>query len=119
MSTTEKTLANDITRLRKEGSYKEFEAGYFRNVPDMTGYIYKFKCGALRPKAGVCRQAARGRVGPRTAQEAARHDYRVCMWLWRVCRRRDVGHVAYKAVYTFARVARRDSFDTSRRRLEF
>ena len=45
MSTTEKTLANDITRLRKEGSYKEFEAGYFRNVPDMTGYIYKFKCG--------------------------------------------------------------------------
>jgi len=45
MSKTEKTLANDITRIRKEESYKEFGAGYFRNVPDMTGYIYKFKCG--------------------------------------------------------------------------
>ena len=45
MSKTEKTLANDVTRLRKEGSYKEFKKGYFRNVPDMAGYIYKFKCG--------------------------------------------------------------------------
>lgn len=45
MSKTEKTLANDITRLRKSASYKEFKKGYFRNVPDMSGYIYKFKCG--------------------------------------------------------------------------
>lgn len=45
MSKTEKTLANDITRLRKKENYKEFKAGYFRNVPDMAGYIYKFKCG--------------------------------------------------------------------------
>ena len=44
MSKTEKTLANDVTRLRKEGSYKEVKKDYFRNVPDMEGYIYKFKC---------------------------------------------------------------------------
>lgn len=44
MSKTEKTLANDITKLRKESSYKEFSKGYFRNVPDMSGYIYKFRC---------------------------------------------------------------------------
>jgi hypothetical protein len=31
--------------LRKSSSYKEFSKGYFRNVPDMSGYIYKFKCG--------------------------------------------------------------------------
>lgn len=44
MGKTEKTLANDITKLRKANSYKEFEKGYFRNVPDMSGYIYKFNC---------------------------------------------------------------------------
>ena len=37
------TFANDINRLRKESSYKPFEAGYFTNVPDLGGYIYKFK----------------------------------------------------------------------------
>lgn len=40
---TEQTLAKDINRLRKESSYKEFEEGYFSNVPDLAGYIYKFK----------------------------------------------------------------------------
>ncbi len=44
MGKTEKTLANDITKLRKANSYKEFEKGYFRNVPNMSGYIYKFNC---------------------------------------------------------------------------
>ena len=44
MAKTEKTLANDIVRLRKSGSYKPFKKGYFRNVPEMAGYIYKFKC---------------------------------------------------------------------------
>lgn len=43
MTTVQKTLANDITRLRKESSYKEFEQGYFTNVPDLGGYLYKFK----------------------------------------------------------------------------
>lgn len=37
------TFAKDLTNLRKESSYKEFEAGYFSNVPDMGGYIYRFK----------------------------------------------------------------------------
>lgn len=37
------TFAKDINDLRKESSYKPFEAGYFSNVPDMSGYIYKFK----------------------------------------------------------------------------
>lgn len=36
-------FASDINRLRKESSYKAFAAGYFTNVPDMEGYIYKFK----------------------------------------------------------------------------
>lgn len=43
MAKVQKTLANDITRLRKASSYKEIEKGYFRNVPDLGGYIYKFK----------------------------------------------------------------------------
>ena len=73
---------------------------------------------ALRPKAGVRRKAARGRVRPRSAQEAARHDYRVRVRLRRVCRSGDLGHIAHKAVHTFARVARRDSFDTPWRRFE-
>ena len=37
------TFAKDINSLRKESSYKAFEPGYFNNVPDMGGYIYKFK----------------------------------------------------------------------------
>lgn len=36
-------FASDINRLRKESSYKEFDKGYFENVPDMCGYIYRFK----------------------------------------------------------------------------
>ena len=44
MAKTEKTLANDIVKLRKANSYKQFKKGYFRNVPEMAGYIYKFKC---------------------------------------------------------------------------
>lgn len=44
MAKAEKSLAKDITRLRKESSYKEFDKGFFTNVPDMGGYIYKFKC---------------------------------------------------------------------------
>ena len=44
MAKTEKTLGNDIVRLRKADSYKEFNTGFFRNVPEMKGYMYKFKC---------------------------------------------------------------------------
>lgn len=44
MVDTNKSLANDIVRLRKKDSYKEFKKGFFRNVPDMFGYYYKFKC---------------------------------------------------------------------------
>ena len=44
MVATEKTLANDIVRLRKKNNYKEFGEGFFRNVPEMRGYYYKFKC---------------------------------------------------------------------------
>ena len=36
-------FAKDINRLRKSSSYKKFEVGYFTNVPDMGGYIYRFK----------------------------------------------------------------------------
>lgn len=45
MAKTEKTLANDLVKLRKADSYKEFPAGYFHNVPDMAGFIYQFGCG--------------------------------------------------------------------------
>lgn len=44
MADVKKTLSSDLTRLRKSSSYKEFGKGYFRNVPDLEGYIYKFKC---------------------------------------------------------------------------
>lgn len=43
MTAIEKTLAKDLNRLKKTSSYKEFETGYFTNVPDMGGYLYKFK----------------------------------------------------------------------------
>ena len=36
-------FAKDISNLRKESSYKKFDTGYFNNVPDMGGYLYKFK----------------------------------------------------------------------------
>ena len=36
-------FANDLNRLRKASSYKKFSRGYFSNVPDMEGYIYRFK----------------------------------------------------------------------------
>ena len=45
MAKTENSLGSDVIRLRKPSSYKEFSKGYFRNVPDMSGFIYKFKCG--------------------------------------------------------------------------
>lgn len=48
MPKVEKTLASDITKLRKEDSYGYFGKGYFRNVPDMEGYLYEFQC----PKYG-------------------------------------------------------------------
>lgn len=38
-----KTISSDITKLRKEDSYKAFEKGYFKNVPELQGYLYKFK----------------------------------------------------------------------------
>lgn len=38
-----KNLSQNITKLRNTSAYKEFKAGYFRNVPDMKGYLYKFK----------------------------------------------------------------------------
>lgn len=44
MADIKKTLSSDLTRLRKAKSYEEFGAGYFRNVPDLAGYIYRFKC---------------------------------------------------------------------------
>ena len=44
MTTAEKTLAKDMVRLKKASSYKEFQPGFFRNVPELGGYIYKFKC---------------------------------------------------------------------------
>lgn len=44
VETTDKLVfAKDITRLRKPTSYKEFDVGYFTNVPDLGGYIYRFK----------------------------------------------------------------------------
>ena len=44
VETTDKLVfAKDINRLRKPSSYKKFEVGYFTNVPDMGGYIYRFK----------------------------------------------------------------------------
>lgn len=36
-------LAKDLTSLRKVSSYKQFPRGYFKNVPQLGGYIYKFK----------------------------------------------------------------------------
>ena len=41
-------FAKDLNRLRKESSYKPFEQGYFSNVPDMQGYIYRFKLEDLK-----------------------------------------------------------------------
>ena len=42
--TTDKLVfAKDINRLRKTSSYKKFEVGFFTNVPDLGGYIYRFK----------------------------------------------------------------------------
>lgn len=38
-----KSLSTDITRLKKKNEYKEFGTEFFRNVPDMTGYLFKFK----------------------------------------------------------------------------
>lgn len=44
VETTDKLVfAKDINRLRKSSSYKKFDVGYFTNVPDMGGYIYRFK----------------------------------------------------------------------------
>lgn len=48
MAKTEKSLASDITKIRKEESFGYFDKGYFRNVPDMKGYMYEFGC----PKYG-------------------------------------------------------------------
>lgn len=42
-SKTGTKLAKDLANLRKKASYKEFPRGYFKNVPGMGGYIYKFK----------------------------------------------------------------------------
>ena len=42
--TTDKLVfAKDINRLRKPSAYKQFDVGYFTNVPDLGGYIYRFK----------------------------------------------------------------------------
>lgn len=38
----DKTLAKDINALRKKSSYKPFPRGYFNNVPQLEGYIYRF-----------------------------------------------------------------------------
>ena len=48
MAKAEKSLASDITKIRKEESFGYFDKGYFRNVPDMKGYMYEFGC----PKYG-------------------------------------------------------------------
>lgn len=42
-STVSKTLAKDLSGLRKADSYKKFAKGYFKNVPGLGGYIYKFQ----------------------------------------------------------------------------
>lgn len=44
MTATDKTLAKDMVRLKKASSYKEFKPGFFRNVPELGGHIYRFKC---------------------------------------------------------------------------
>lgn len=36
-------FAKDLVRLKKETSYRQFDDGFFPSVPDMHGYIYKFK----------------------------------------------------------------------------
>ena len=43
VDTSKLIFAKDLTNLKKTSSYRKFEQGYFKNVPDMGGYMYIFK----------------------------------------------------------------------------
>ena len=37
------SLMTDLKNVKNGSGYKEFSAGYFKNVPEMTGYLYRFR----------------------------------------------------------------------------
>lgn len=41
-TSVDSTLAKDLNKLRKKSAYKEFQAGYFHNIPELGGWLYKF-----------------------------------------------------------------------------